>query len=157
MNFKTFGIVFTLLSIFVATATDECGGLCECDTAVVSCHYLTRFPEFENDSQITDLILTFSDVLGVPSFKTRFPRLESLTFRQCRYVKCSLIERLHRERPSLRIVHSETCTTLTPQPTTPQSTTKVGPIICYSFTYFAKFISCYRKFTFPMVATGQMT
>ena len=103
-----------LVFMFAVISGEECGGLCECDSDVVSCHYLTKFPDCINEDFITDLTLTFSDILGVPSFKTSFPRLETLTFRQCRYVTCQLLERLHRERPNLRIVHSETCTTFAP-------------------------------------------
>lgn len=112
-------LITVLILYIVFSYGDDCRGLCECSGSVVTCRYLLRFPRFDNEGIITDLTLRFSDVSGAPDFSRSFPRLQTLTLRQCLHVTCELLQRISEERPGVLVNHDLTCL----RATTPATTT----------------------------------
>ena len=123
--------IFLLLITLIATIeADDCDGLCECSDSIVTCRYLSRFPSIIGRSAVTDMTLIFSDILAVPNLGVEYPRLQTLSFRQCRFVTCDLVARIKREKPGIVVDYDSTCTppaiatTTTTTTTTTTMTTK---------------------------------
>ena len=111
--------IFAIFLLRICGAqSDECGGLCECSDSIVTCRYLLSFPILIGRSAVTDMTLVFSDIVAVPNLGVEYPRLQTLSFRQCRHVTCALIQRIKREKPGILVDHDENCTPSTTSTTT---------------------------------------
>ena len=140
------------LCLIYAVKADDCDGLCSCNDGIITCWYLNAFPRIDASSSVTDMTLIFSSVVNVPNLSLSYPRLQSVSFRQCRWVTCALVQRMRRERPGIVVTNDQACipspttttttsTTTTTTTTTTTATPPSTPVVALTTTMHMQFDS----------------
>lgn len=99
-----------ILLILISTAkSDDCISVCDCETNSATCYFITQFPEFRSTNWIQTLYIYSSSIEILGIYDDNYESLERLILTNCRFIKCSEIERLTQQRPRIRVLYSEVC------------------------------------------------
>lgn len=104
-----FLLLVLLLSMIFLANCDDCIDTCDCNINYVSCYFLSRFPSFRSTNWINSLYIYSSDIEFIEVYENNYEELERLVLTNCRFVRCSEIERISRTRPRVRFQFSEVC------------------------------------------------